>query len=266
VREAAALKGANPMKNSPFVPAALVAALSLIMVGGARAQIIISNSLVSYSIQQSTNNVFIPASPLASETPDSQLELNPVNFAASASGGGINISTVSGVLNVDMDAAAGQWFTGDAVSLDVTGSYSLVAPFSASESFTSLSGNWSLSLYEVDYQPFGGGSPMSGLLDFDPAATFTLNGPGATAGGLWTNSLTFDINTIKAHFGVAPASHVTGLRLQYSPSLTAAASGGSATVQLGNVVLTNQVIPEPSTYALLLMTGAGALWWSRRKR
>jgi sulfatase modifying factor 1 len=25
-------------------------------------------------------------------------------------------------------------------------------------------------------------------------------------------------------------------------------------------------VPEPSTYALLLMTGAGALWWSRRKR
>jgi hypothetical protein len=25
-------------------------------------------------------------------------------------------------------------------------------------------------------------------------------------------------------------------------------------------------VPEPSTYALLLMTGAGALWWSRRRR
>jgi formylglycine-generating enzyme len=25
-------------------------------------------------------------------------------------------------------------------------------------------------------------------------------------------------------------------------------------------------VPEPSTYALLFMTGAGALWWSRRKR
>ena len=246
--------------------AASVAVLALATITGARAQIIISNSLVSYSIQQSTNNVFIPASPLVSETPDSQLELNPVNFAVSASGGGVSISTVSGVLNVDMDAAAGQWFTGDAVTLDVTGAYSMTAPFSASEAFTSLSGNWSLSLYEVDYQPFGGGFPMSGLLDFDPAATFTLNGPGATDSGLWTNFLTFDINTIKAHFGVGPASQVTGLRLQYSPSLTAAASAGSATVQLSNVVLTNQVIPEPSTYALLLLTGAGAMWWARRKR
>ena len=26
------------------------------------------------------------------------------------------------------------------------------------------------------------------------------------------------------------------------------------------------VVPEPSTYALVLMTGAGALWWARRRR
>ena len=30
--------------------------------------------------------------------------------------------------------------------------------------------------------------------------------------------------------------------------------------------LSGAVVPEPSTYALLLMTGAGALWWARRRR
>jgi fibro-slime domain-containing protein len=80
---------------------------------------------------------------------------------------------------------------------------------------------------------------------------------------LWTNSLSIDLNTIKMHFGVAPSSELTGLRLQYSPSITAAASGGSATVQLSNVVLTNQVVPEPSTFALLAMSAAGMLWFRR---
>jgi hypothetical protein len=37
--------------------------------------------------------------------------------------------------------------------------------------------------------------------------------------------------------------------------------GANADYQLGL-----NVVPEPSTYALLLMTGAGALWWARRRR
>ena len=255
-------------KSSMKTGRCLLTALFAVFVastGASRAQIIVSNSLVSYSIQQSTNGIFIPASPLVSQTANSQLELNPVNFLAQASAGGISIVSAAGVLNVDMDTAAGQYFTGNAFTLDVKGSYNLVAPFSASEAFASLSGTWSLSLYEVDHAPFGAGSPMSGMLSFAPAATYSITGPVATSAGLWTNSPSFDINTIKMHFGVAPSSQLTGLRLQYSPSITAASSGGSATVPLNNVVLTNQVVPEPSTYALLLMSGAGMLWWMGRK-
>lgn len=33
----------------------------------------------------------------------------------------------------------------------------------------------------------------------------------------------------------------------------------------GGTFLTSVVVPEPSTYALLLMTSAGALWWTRRR-
>ena len=29
--------------------------------------------------------------------------------------------------------------------------------------------------------------------------------------------------------------------------------------------LNMQIVPEPSTYALFVMTGAGALWWARRR-
>ena len=41
---------------------------------------------------------------------------------------------------------------------------------------------------------------------------------------------------------------------------------GSIAPDLSNDGVSIALVPEPSTYALLLMTGAGALWWSRRRR
>lgn len=41
---------------------------------------------------------------------------------------------------------------------------------------------------------------------------------------------------------------------------------GSDGPQSDNYAFRVASVPEPSTYALLLMTGAGALWWARRKR
>ena len=42
--------------------------------------------------------------------------------------------------------------------------------------------------------------------------------------------------------------------------------GGVADDQNAWIGFRVATVPEPSTYALLLMTGAGALWWSRRRR
>jgi hypothetical protein len=41
---------------------------------------------------------------------------------------------------------------------------------------------------------------------------------------------------------------------------------GSIAPDLSNDGVSIALVPEPSTYALLLMTGAGALWWARRRR
>jgi hypothetical protein len=50
--------------------------------------------------------------------------------------------------------------------------------------------------------------------------------------------------------------------------LPAISDRDSVNPQLGDLFAGLRVasVPEPSTFALLLMTGAGALWWARRRR
>jgi hypothetical protein len=119
----------------------------------------------------------------------------------------------------------------------------------------------------VDGAPFSSSAPMSGSLAISPTNTFSLlPGAGRVSDGQWSSSLTLDINMIKMHFGLAPASKVTGLRLQYSSTLTAASINGGASISTLNVNVTNQVVPEPSTYALLAIAAAALAGLALRRR
>lgn len=247
----------------------LIASLAMLgaFVSTAVAQVIVTNPLVTYSYQDSPSGTFAPPSPLTSFTPDSSLAFAPNNFVASSSGSGVQIDTLTGILTVDMIANPGMYFSSNAVSLDVIGSYSMSAPFSVSEAFTSVTASYTLSLQQVDGVAFSSPTPMSGSLLIAPSNAFSLLGPGGVSSGSWNSSVSLDINTIKTHFGIGPTSNVTGLRLQYSSTLTAASINGGASIDTLNVNLTNQVVPEPSTYALLVLGAAFAGWsiWRRRQ-
>lgn len=221
------------------------------------AQVIVSNSMVSYTYWDNPAGTYAPPAPLTSVIPSSSLAFSPNNFVASASGGGMQFDNQTAILTVDMIANPGMYFSGDALGLDVTGSYSMSAPFSTSEAFTSVTASYTLYLQEVDGTPFSSSTPMSGSLAIAPTNSFSLVGPGGVSSGQWNSSLSLDLNMIKAHFGIAPDSNVTGLRLQYSSTLNAASINGSASIDTLNVTIANQVVPEPSTYALLALAAAG---------
>jgi hypothetical protein len=221
------------------------------------AQVIVSNSMVSYTYWDNPAGTYAPPAPLTSVTPSSSLAFAPNNFVVSTSGAGMQFDNQTAILTVDMIANPGLHFGGNALGLDVTGSYSMSAPFSTSEAFTSVTASYTLYLQEVDGTAFSSSTPMSGSLVIAPSSSFSLLGPGGVSGGQWSSSLALDINMIKAHFGIGPASNVTGLRLQYSSTLNAASINGSASVDTLNVTIANQVIPEPSTYALLALAAAG---------
>ena len=236
--------------RSRFLNTASLAVLGA-FVSTAVAQVIVTNSMVTYAYQDNPTGTFAPPSPLTSVSPYSSLAFAPNNFVASTSGGGMQIDTQTGILTVDMTANPGMFFTSSALGLSVAGSYSMTAPFSSSEAFTSITASYTLYLQAVDGTPFSSSTPMSGSLAISPTNAFSLLGPGGVSSGLWNSAVTLDLNTIKTHFGIAPASNVTGLRLQYSSTLTAASINGGASIDTLNVNITNQVVPEPSTYALL---------------
>ena len=108
-----------------------------------------------------------------------------------------------------------------------------------------------------------------------------LNAPDAAG---WTNT--------GIAFGTGPMTWTVSQQSTTSFTITSTARDGSMTpVYTGNFTSTRKIgavsfwatnlvqgdqhqpyfnnlkiVPEPSTYALLLMTGAGALWWARRRR
>jgi hypothetical protein len=237
---------------------------TLITATALHAQIIVTNSMVTYAYEDSPAGSYAPPSPLVSESPYSRIAFSPNNFVASSTDAvpnpvtGAQISAQTGILTLDMTANTGMWFTGtNALALEVGGSYSMSAPFSFSESFVSVTASYSIYLQEVDGAAFTSSTPFSGALSIAPTNSFSLVGPGGVSSGLWNAALSLDINTIKAHFGIAPSSNVTGMRLQYSSTLTGASLSGSASIDTLNVNITNQVVPEPSTYALLALAAAG---------
>ena len=227
-------------------------------------------------------SVFTPPSPATSyDTLNmvSQLSFVPNNFIQTDQSLSFDLKTKQSQLQINIQANPGMWFTGNALQLETAGSYNLVAPFGSpplpltpggatnSYAYASSTAAYTLMVTEVDNAPFIGGSLLTNTVVITPSSLASV-GPGGSASGSWSGSTILDINTIKLHFGIGATNKVTGMVLQYSAQVAAAGVYGQATTSLMNLNVVNQVVPEPSTYALLLM-GAGALGycgWRRRRR
>lgn len=230
------------------------------------AQVILSNSKVTYTYLDTPAGTYVPASPLTSAFPESSLSFAPSGFVASTSGAGFQSSARTGVLTLDMDAAPGLWFSSNAISLFLSGSYSAQAPFPSSQAFTSFSSSYSLIVDGVDGNPFSSSMPLAANITNIAPASVGVSGPGGLSSGTWSGSLVLDINSIKTHFGIGPAANVTGMRLQLSTTVSAASIDGMASAALLNVNVGNVTVPEPSTYALLGLSALGLALYARRRR
>ncbi len=254
------------MNPQAFYKLVALWALLTVVADDLRAQVILSNSKVTYTYLETPSGTYVPATPLTSAFPEPSLSFAPSGFVASTTGAGFQSDALTGVLTVDMDAASGLWFTSNAISLFLSGSYSLTAPFPASQAFTSFASSYTLIVDGVDGNPFSSSMPLSANITNISPASVGVSGPGGTSSGSWNGSFVLDINSIKTHFGIGPTNNVTGMRLQLSTTVSAASIDGMASAALLNVNVGNVTVPEPSTYALLGISALALTYFARRRR
>lgn len=257
---------------SLFVRSAFMTmSIGVVLISSSSAQVILgdfANSKVSYlNVTESGPSVpptlFSPPLPTTTADPESQLSFAPNNFIQTDQSLAFDLKTKSSQLQINIQAADGLWFDNvggtKPLELYTTGSYSLVAPFGPtpqSQAFASFTASYTLVINEVDNAPYSSGAPYSANVSLVPSGA-SIIGPGGSAAGTWNGSVQLDINTIKTHFGLAPASKVTGMLLQYTANLSAAGVYGQSTATLLNFNVVNATIPEPGTYALLALAAAG---------
>jgi hypothetical protein len=242
----------NHSTKSKFLAFVALVGLS---VATSSAQIIISNSLATYTYEQNPANSFVPSSPIAPASgTTSTLSFFPSGFSAGTSGSAWNIDSETAVLTATLNANPGLFFV-DALTMNSQVNYSLVAPTSTSSAGISASAPFTLYVTEVDGVGFGTTLQLTDTLVFAPSVV-EATGPSSFLTGSLTGTISLSLNTIKTHFGIGPASNITGMRVQFSPSISAWSERGSATASLVNVDISS-VVPEPSTYALLAMAAAG---------
>jgi hypothetical protein len=233
-------------------------------------------------------SLFVPATPVVTNSPDSQLSFAPQQFVQTDQSILCDLKTKSSQLNIDIIGNAlpgdpdymGYALTG--TRFNIAGTYSVWAPFGAGDmaplfpgasiAKVTMTGNYTVQVTGVDWAPYSGGSAVGGSMTIVPPDV-TANGPQTAAtNGTWSGSTTIDWTALRAAAGLSPTANITKLAFQYTAVIGAASVYGAAQTAITNfnVVDTTEVVPvpvpEPPTIILAGLGAAAAVGHGYRRR
>lgn len=233
-------------------------------------------------------SLFVPASPVVTSTPDSQLSFAPQQFVQTDQSILFDMKTKSSQLNIDIIGNAtpgdpdylGYALTG--TRFNIAGTYSVWAPFGAGQlapvfpgasiAKVTMTGDYTVQVTGVDWAPYSGGSAVGGSMTIVPSDVTATGPQTAATNGTWSGSTTIDWTALRAAAGLSPTANITKIAFQYTAVIGAASIYGSAQTAITNfnVVDTTAMVPvpvpEPPTIILAGLGAAAAVGHGYRRR
>jgi hypothetical protein len=230
-------------------------------------------------------SLFVPATPVVTNAPHSQLTFSPQQFVQTDQSVLFDLKTKSSQLNMDIVGNAlpgdpdylGYALTG--TRLNIAGNYNVWAPFGAGDMGTgspasiakvTMTGDYTVQVTGVNWAPYGGGTVVGGSMTIVPSDV-TVNGPqNAATSGSWSGSATIDWAAVRVAAGLSPTANITQVAFQYTAVIGAASVYGFAQTSVTNFNVINETavvpVPEPPTIILAGLGAAAAVGHGYRRR
>lgn len=232
-------------------------------------------------------SLFVPATPVVTDSPDSQLTFAPQQFVQTDQSVLFDLKTKSSQLNMDI---VGNSLPGDpdylgyaltGTRFNIAGTYNVWAPLGAGDmgagspasiAKVTMTGDYTVQVTGVDWAPYSGASALGGSMTIVPSDV-TVNGPQNSAtNGTWSGSATIDWAAIRLAAGLSPTANITQVAFQYTAVIGAASVYGFAQTSVTNFNVTNETavvpvpVPEPPTIILAGLGAAAAIGHGYRRR
>lgn len=231
--------------------------------------------------------LFVPATPVVTDTPDSQLSFSPQQFVQTDQSILFDLKTKSSQLNIDIVGNTlpgnpdylGYALTG--TRINIAGTYSVWAPLGAGDmgagspasiAKVTMTGNYTFQVTGVDWAPYSGGDPLGGSMAIVPSDVTATGPQTAATNGTWSSSATVDWTALRAAAGLSPTANITQIAFQYTAVIGAASVYGVAQTAVTNFNVIDSTavvpvpVPEPPTIILAGLGAAAAVGHGYRRR